>query len=381
MRFDRRIEEDCTSARRTSDKGKTTLRQRKLKLSHYRNMKATIKQKPSTRISERQIKGRPSATARTSGSLGRQIRSILVPIDFSPPSAQALKYAAALATQFGAKITLLNVVQPVATPDFAYYPLMMENDKVNAQAKRELEGVPVSQGVDSNLIEKFVVRNGVPFHEITGAADSLKADLIVISTHGYTGLKHVLLGSTAERVVRHAPCPVLVVARPAKALAVAGKARPAPALHLGKILVPVDFSDCSGKALEYALPFAGKFRAAITLLHVVHVNYYATNSEYTTFDYPELIDEMRRSGEKELGQLADSVRKACPVKTMIETGHPGDVIVTAARKLRTGLIIISTHGRTGLKHAFLGSTAEYVVSHAPCPVLVVRGKPDRNGKT
>lgn len=174
-------------------------------------MKATIKQKPGTRISERQIKSRPSATARKPGSLGRQIRSILVPIDFSPPSAQALKYAAALATQFGAKITLLNVVQPVAMPDFAYSPLMMENDKVMAQTKRELERVPVSQDVDSTLIDKVVVRKGVPFHEITGAAESLKADLIVIATHGYTGLKHVLLGSTAERVVRHAPCPVLVV--------------------------------------------------------------------------------------------------------------------------------------------------------------------------
>ena len=96
-------------------------------------MKATIKQKPNTRISERQIKSRPSATARTSSSLGRQIRSILVPIDFSPHSAQALKYAAGLATQFDAKITLLNVVQPVGTPDFAYYPLMMENDKVTDQ--------------------------------------------------------------------------------------------------------------------------------------------------------------------------------------------------------------------------------------------------------
>jgi nucleotide-binding universal stress UspA family protein len=174
-------------------------------------MKTTIKQKTGTRISEQQNKSRPPATARTSGSWGRQIRSILVPIDFSPPSAQALKYAAALATQFGAKITLLNVVPPIATPDFAYYPLMMENGKVNAQVKRKLEGVPVSQGVDSNLMEKCVVRNGVPFHEITAAAESLKADLIVISTHGYTGLKHVFLGSTAERVVRHAPCPVLVV--------------------------------------------------------------------------------------------------------------------------------------------------------------------------
>ena len=124
---------------------------------------------------------------------------------------EALKYAARLAEEFQAKITLLNVVEPVATPDFAYYPLMMENDAVIARNKKELERVPTSHDVDCNLIEKVLVRNGVPFHEITAAAESLKADLIIIATHGYTGLKHVLLGSTAERVVRHARCPVLVL--------------------------------------------------------------------------------------------------------------------------------------------------------------------------
>jgi nucleotide-binding universal stress UspA family protein len=134
-----------------------------------------------------------------------------VPIDFSAHSEQALKYAAALAGQSGGKITLLNVIEPIATPDFAYYPLMMENDKLIAETSKQLARVPAKQHIDPKLIEKVLVRNGVPFHEITTAADSLKADMIVIATHGYTGLKHVLLGSTTERVVRHARCPVLVV--------------------------------------------------------------------------------------------------------------------------------------------------------------------------
>lgn len=174
-------------------------------------MKAANRQKPSARPSAQPVKRRSSAAPRKSGALGRQIRSILVPIDFSAASSQALKYAAALAVQFGAKITILNVVQPVATPDFAYNPLMMDNHKVVAHTRKELERVPVSQGVDPDLIEKVEVRNGVPFHEITEAAESLRVNLIVISTHGYTGLTHMLLGSTAERVVRHARCPVLVV--------------------------------------------------------------------------------------------------------------------------------------------------------------------------
>ena len=116
------------------------------------------------------------------------------------------------AEQFGAKLTLLNVVEPVATPDFAKsFPLAMENDEVMAECKRELERVVKQAGVSPKLIEKTLVRFGRSFHEIADAARTLKVDLIVIATHGYTGLKHALLGSTTERVVRHAPCPVLVV--------------------------------------------------------------------------------------------------------------------------------------------------------------------------
>jgi len=140
------------------------------------------------------------------------VKSILVPIDFSAPSKKALDYAVAFAEQFGAKLTLLHVVEPVATPDFANsFPLMMENDKVMAACKARLQALVKQKAIDPKLVEKTLVRQGRAFHEIADAARTLKADLIIISTHGYTGLKHALLGSTAERVVRHAPCPVLVV--------------------------------------------------------------------------------------------------------------------------------------------------------------------------
>jgi len=141
-----------------------------------------------------------------------RLQSILVPTDFSGPSTKALRYAAALAAQFGAKLILLNVIEPIgATPDFAYNPLVLENEKVVATAKKELGRLLDQQNIATALVEKTFVRQGVPFNEISRAAGELKADLIVIATHGYTGLKHVFLGSTAERVVRHAPCPVLVV--------------------------------------------------------------------------------------------------------------------------------------------------------------------------
>ena len=140
------------------------------------------------------------------------IRSILVPTDFSPASEKALAYAVPFARQFGAKLILLHVVEPVATPDFASsFPLALENDKVMAQCRKHLEGVSRNLEIEPKLMERTLVRYGRSFHEITDAARTLKVDLIIISTHGYTGLKRALLGSTTERVVRHAPCPVLVV--------------------------------------------------------------------------------------------------------------------------------------------------------------------------
>jgi nucleotide-binding universal stress UspA family protein len=140
------------------------------------------------------------------------IKSILVPIDFSPPSRKALAAAVQFSRQFGARITLLNVVEPVATPDFVQsFPLAMEMDAVVAQSRKEMERVAKGAGIPPKLLNKVLVRSGRSYHEIAETARALKVDLIIIATHGYTGLKHALLGSTAERVVRHASCPVLVV--------------------------------------------------------------------------------------------------------------------------------------------------------------------------
>jgi nucleotide-binding universal stress UspA family protein len=135
-----------------------------------------------------------------------------VPIDFSAPSKRALDYAVAFAERFGAKLTLLHVVEPLAGPDFvSSFPLVMENDKVLASCKKQLAHILEERGIAPKLVEKTLVRQGRSFQEIANAARTLKADLIVISTHGYAGLKHVLLGSTTERVLRYAPCPVFVV--------------------------------------------------------------------------------------------------------------------------------------------------------------------------
>lgn len=141
---------------------------------------------------------------------GWRIKNILVPTDFSKASKKALKYAEELARQFNARITILHVVEPMPTADFGAYPIALSQDQLLKEMKRTLD-LFSRRKVAKNLLKETKISVGRPFQEITDAARNLKVDLIVIATHGYTGLKHAFLGSTAERVVRHAPCPVLTV--------------------------------------------------------------------------------------------------------------------------------------------------------------------------
>ena len=143
------------------------------------------------------------------------IKNILVPVDFSDYSKQALQYAVPLAEKLGAVVTLLHVVEPRIYPENLVLPL--EAEDVNSRLMKDGQDMLESlrrEELDADVTSVSMVTLGKPFQQIIDTAKSMHADLIIIATHGYTGLKHVLLGSTAERVVRHAPCPVLTVRMP-----------------------------------------------------------------------------------------------------------------------------------------------------------------------
>jgi universal stress protein A len=137
------------------------------------------------------------------------LRRILVPIDFSKNARQALHYTIPLAAQFGARITLLHIVEPVVYP--TEMAIVVTNEKIAVSASRRHLVELGQKLVPEKLRGKMIVSGGQPYFEIAEAAREMKADLIVLTTHGYTGIKRFLLGGTAERVVRHAPCPVLTV--------------------------------------------------------------------------------------------------------------------------------------------------------------------------
>ena len=153
------------------------------------------------------MKTAESSTRRATGTA--TIASILVPLDFSNDCAKALIYAAALAKQFGAKITPLFVVE---LPEVVgMFQLLLDDDEIKEVCRGKLAKFIRKAGISTDLVNQALVRKGRSHREITEAARTLKVDLIVIATHGYTGVNRALLGSVTERVVREAPCPVLVV--------------------------------------------------------------------------------------------------------------------------------------------------------------------------
>jgi nucleotide-binding universal stress UspA family protein len=146
-----------------------------------------------------------------------QLQRILVPTDFSKYSDVALNYAVALAEKFGAELLLLHVVQDLALfiPDAVAVapPIAPPIEQFTAAARDALERAVKAHGLERLGVEREV-REGTPFFEIIRFAKERNVDLIVMGTHGHTGLAHVLLGSVTERVVRKAPCPVLTVRHP-----------------------------------------------------------------------------------------------------------------------------------------------------------------------
>ena len=296
-----------------------------------------------------------------------QIVKILATTDFSDESGAGVRYAIDLAGKLGAAVNLLHVVEPPSRLSGMESVLLARQDsEVVARARTQL-AVVAKRESKGDVVVSSSLRIGKPFHEITITARERAADLIVTATHGHTGVKHVLLGSTAERVVRHAPCSVLTV--PARATP--KRTGKLPRFKLKKILVPIDFSEVSKDALPWATFLAEQFGAELILLHVLEKfpNGYLLGRELMN----ETLTPYIKQAEADLKHLAGSLGSSTATKSsFVRDGTPFEEICRTARKLGADMIILTTHGYTGLKHVWLGSTAERVVRHAQCPVLVVR---------
>ena len=147
------------------------------------------------------------------------VKKILVPVDFSEFSINALRYAVGFAGHFSAKIFLLYVMEPASyyqDPAGVFMARFEEVEReIEEEAKNQLNRT-AGEEIGDAVNHEILIRRGRPFSEINSAASKYDIDLIIIATHGHTGVEHLLFGSTAEKVVRKAPCPVLTLRKPAK---------------------------------------------------------------------------------------------------------------------------------------------------------------------
>jgi nucleotide-binding universal stress UspA family protein len=298
------------------------------------------------------------------------IKRILCPIDFSEFSRHALERAAAIARVQGAAITALHVV-PIQ-PRYAPFPL-----EIDTSASFELTPA-IRESLRSKLMEFATLEPHMPVdpevseafavpEEILAQASRVRADLIVMGTHGRGGFQRFLLGSVTERVLRTARQPVLTVG--------AGDSAPS-AGSFKQILCGIDFSECSLAALDYALALADDSNARVTAVNVI---------EWVPLGYDPLIGPptdlvgYRLSAEASSRDrlhkvIANAKRKDVPVDEIVTSGKPHHELLRLARERGSDVIVLGIHGRNPIDRLFFGSTAEPMVRHAPCPVLTVRAR-------
>ncbi len=173
--------------------------------SHKRSGHKRVPRAPRPKAPE------PRTAAAREPALG--LHSILVPIDFSVHSKNALKYASPLAEQFGASLHLVFVVEPTVYPaDLGFGQVVLPGieEELREKGAEELQAL-IEREIGSRVTATCVVRTGSPHQEILNEAEDKKVDMIVVATHGHSGVEHMLFGSTADRIVRHAKCPVLTI--------------------------------------------------------------------------------------------------------------------------------------------------------------------------
>jgi nucleotide-binding universal stress UspA family protein len=279
------------------------------------------------------------------------LKNILFATDFSDCSRQAMPYVVDLARKFGSNLFLGHIVTPshlaIGAPEAA--PYLYEAERTTSQ--EELAEL-VSSPELKDLKIKPILTSGLLEDELVKAVAQNKIDLVVLGTHGRTGIRRLVLGSVAEAVSRVATCPVLTI----------GPDLPGTDnVKIRRILVPTDFSETSTSILPYVQELAGSYGASITFLHVIPAD--ATVNVNARLLAEDARRTLKRVFRAECGALKPQF--------LIEFGEPAEAILRAALENKADLIAM------GIKNAFTGirlrtSVAYRVMASAQCPVLTVR---------
>ena len=299
------------------------------------------------------------------------IKQILCPVDFSEFSRRALDHALGVARCCGATVTALHVVAPapVVAPVPYYFgaeaaPPMTLPPVDRAKVAAELAAFAATEQAGPLRAATLVADGPVVHREIVVQADRLHADLIVLGTHGRSGFERLFLGSTAEKLLRTARCPVMTVPPHAADVMPRG---PAP---FTRMVCAIDFSDCSRVALRYALALARECHAALMLMHVLE-----THPLYLDFSPAAVIDLeawTREARARLRGMVSDADRATCTVSEWVREGNAHREILTASGEFDADLIVLGVRGRSAADRLLFGSTAHHIIREARCAVLTLR---------
>ena len=299
--------------------------------------------------------------------------AILCPIDFSEPSRRAFDQARRLADRHDARLTVLHVLPLEAMVPFTdEVPAAWSSGVTAAERARVTSQVARFLGTAATAVHTLavVVRKGLVVPEILDEAHG--ADLLVVGAHGRSGFDRLVLGSVTEKLLRKATCPVLTI----PAHAPSGAAEP----RVTHVLCPVDFSDCSLRALDYAMATAQDGEARLTVLHVLSHDpddapadireTLLTDARLTLDDFRERLETLVRARLE--AAVPGTVRAYCQVETVLAGGKAHQEILRVARDQGADLIVMGVHGHSATELVFLGSVTQRVVRQAECPVLTMR---------
>lgn len=283
--------------------------------------------------------------------------NVLFATDFSPVSEAALPYAESVARRYGSKLIVAHVISPLETR-------MVPPEGWGACQQALEESANVAIGELEQRLRRFphecTIRHGLVWDAISELIEEKAADLLVVGTHGRSGLDRVLMGSVAEEVFRQASCPVMTIG-PRVPLQAPEEA------EFKHIVLATDFNPRS-RALPYALSLAQEFQALLTIVHMV-----APSAQE-----PEELERIVETRTQELRALVEPEAELwCTPEYLVKFGSPGAGILEIAAEKQADLIVLgarSAEGHIGAATHAVAATAHTVVSRARCPVLTVRPK-------
>lgn len=294
------------------------------------------------------------------------IRNILFARDFSPSSNKALAYGIDLAERTGAAMHMMYV--QVQKPDLLEAPKIsaMPIDKLQAKFKQRNRTSlgPFGLDADDERLFHHIERDEAAGPALVRFAERKDMDLIVMGTHGRRGMRRVIYGSVAEDVLRTAPCPVLITR------AEDGQTKPD---SIERVVVPVDFSELSEGAFQYAQGLARIYDVSLRLIHVVENP--ATPAIYGLQSDQGVSREMKARAEHTLEDWVKGLEEdGLEGSSVVYRGDPEDTIIDSTSGA-SDLIVMATRGLSGLRRTMIGSVTEGVIRRAEGPVIAARQFP------